>query len=762
MKCIESFSLAGYGPFKDLEFKVEPGVTTIYGLNKASGKNSQNSNGVGKSAAFHSLSEIIYEEPVVGEKQDSIKTGTRTLRYTNARGKRILVTRASNGRSDSLKINVDGEDMKFRTSSLARQWFKKNWAIGAEEFGTYVHLDSRIPHPLVMGNSAQRKAFFTSFFGLDKIDAERKLYVAELSKLKRVRAAFDELRVQYDRLKKQLLDPETLEKYTILVRKHKKRISLLQDEFQAVQETIRLVQFAEASYEQIAQIQVLCKDKISEESFAKAEADNKWDVKAFEEKLEHAENWEQYQRDNARYTEAYEGLSRETLRALKINGDETEKLAANRAKKVRELKEDVISLGNDLDRESALIATLRDFALSKLQKPEGNVEDLKTAQRAYLHQLEHAEQFAEGKCETCGQVVKVKDAKVLRLRVKKLRDQIESHLEYERYTAARKEYLDAKQRAKDLQTDYDAKNNRLKTLEPWLKIHKELQALPVKPEQYKGKKLSVKIIRKCLEEVQEVRYMLQHTKPHLDTVIDFLSLKKEDVRKAKASEGLNDEMNGLQHRLSNLMAKIELHKTIKEQVADMRDRLLTMKKELRDEPALKHLVAGYQDKNIKKMAVEAISQHLMALVNRYAQRIMPEKFLFEFKWDSQIRILVHRHHGKKVSTSDVRKLSGAESTLFTIILVCALLAFVPSHKRCNLMILDEPTARFSPAMEEVFKDLLPILNQIVPSIIVITPKNEVYPGARVYTVVKENGEARIVPGFPHEANATSKIVRKKK
>jgi DNA repair exonuclease SbcCD ATPase subunit len=207
------------------------------------------------------------------------------------------------------------------------------------------------------------------------------------------------------------------------------------------------------------------------------------------------------------------------------------------------------------------------------------------------------------------------------------------------------------------------------------------------------------------------------------------------------------------------LAKIELHRTIAEQVKDMKARLLEMKAQLKDEPALKYLVQGYQDKNIKKMAIEAISQHLMALVNRYAQRIMPERFTFEFKWDTQIHILVHRHYGQKVKTSDVRKLSGAESTLFTLILVCALLAFVPSYKRCNLMILDEPTARFSPAMTDVFKNLLQILNQIVPSIVVITPKSdERYADAKPYTVVKQNGESTIVQGYPDEVKDQTKSV----
>jgi len=753
MNVVQSFFLREYGPFKNLEFKVEPGLTAIYGLNKNSDKTGRNTNGVGKSAAFHSLSEIIYEDPIVGERQDRVRSGSRGLQFVTARGKRILIQRTAKGKSESVEIKIDGKDQQYRTASIAKSFLKKVWPISQEEYSTYVHIDSLVPHPLVRGNSAQRKAFFTSFFGLDKIDAERKLYTAELAKLKRTRAAFDELRVQYDRLKQQLLTEEKLNQYSGLVQKYKKKLHSLQKQFQSVQETLRLVQFAEASFEQIKQLKIICQDDITEESFAKAKKDNKWEVQSFEDKLEHAQNWEQYQRDNTKYEQAVAALSKSTLVVIDNHGDEAEALAANRAKKVRDLREDVTALGDQLDEETELRDKFKPLAVSKLKKPEGDLEDLRTAQRAYKHQLEHAEQFAEGKCETCGQVVKIKDPKVLRVKVKKLEEQVHSHLEYEQYKETRQKYLDAKTRVGELQADYDTKHSRLKKLEPWVKIYRELQSLPIKPDAYKGKKLSTKIIEGCLKEVREVQSLLKYMEPHLSTVIDFLSLSKEDVRAAKASSDLNEKMNEVQNKLSQYMAKVELHNTIADQVQDMKSRLIRMRRELKDEPALKHLIQGYQDKNIKKMAVEAISQHLMALVNRYAQRIMPERFTFEFKWDTQIHILVHRHYGKKVRTSDVRKLSGAESTLFTLILVCALLAFVPPHKRCNIMILDEPTARFSPAMEDVFKNLLQILNQIVPSIVVITPKNETYEGAKAYTVVKNNGESIIVEGFPHEVQS---------
>ncbi len=153
---------------------------------------------------------------------------------------------------------------------------------------------------------------------------------------------------------------------------------------------------------------------------------------------------------------------------------------------------------------------------------------------------------------------------------------------------------------------------------------------------------------------------------------------------------------------------------------------------------------------MKRMAIKAISARLMAEVNKYARHVFAEDYTFEFNWDSsQLNLLVNRKYGKKTLTSDVRKLSGAESKLFTIVLVLALLTFVPARKRCNLMILDEPTANFSPETIERFKALLPILNKVIPSIIVVTPKtDERYEGAQEFTMLKENGQSILVPGHP--------------
>jgi ABC-type uncharacterized transport system ATPase subunit len=82
-------------------------------------------------------------------------------------------------------------------------------------------------------------------------------------------------------------------------------------------------------------------------------------------------------------------------------------------------------------------------------------------------------------------------------------------------------------------------------------------------------------------------------------------------------------------------------------------------------------------------------------------------------------------------------------------LVLALLTFVPSNKRSNILILDEPDANFSEETTEAFKKLLPVLLSVIPSIIVITPKtNERYENAHNFTVVKDKGVSTIQKGHP--------------
>jgi ABC-type sugar transport system ATPase subunit len=82
------------------------------------------------------------------------------------------------------------------------------------------------------------------------------------------------------------------------------------------------------------------------------------------------------------------------------------------------------------------------------------------------------------------------------------------------------------------------------------------------------------------------------------------------------------------------------------------------------------------------------------------------------------------------------------------------LMFKPKSKRLSLLILDEPSASFSKETLERFHRLLPYMQQLIPSILIVTPKSEErYPGAHEYTVVRDASGATVKKGHPSELTA---------
>ncbi|MDN3126257.1 hypothetical protein P0E64_14135, partial [Enterococcus faecalis] len=128
---------------------------------------------------------------------------------------------------------------------------------------------------------------------------------------------------------------------------------------------------------------------------------------------------------NARYNEAYAELSEVTQNLIEENGRE---LAAEMAKNAYTAYTEARLA---LKRVELEIESVREEAESELpekaDKPEEEEADLETLVRVYEHQLEQAEKFAEGKCESCGQAVKIKDPATLKKRLKAAQQKLKQH-----------------------------------------------------------------------------------------------------------------------------------------------------------------------------------------------------------------------------------------------------------------------------------------------------------------------------------------------
>lgn len=738
---IHSFGLKDTFLFKNVEFEIPKGLSVIYGLNRSSGRKSMQANGAGKSSLFSSIGETLYEEPIVGQKEDAVKQGTRWVKL-QIRGKTVEVIR----KNSKLEIKINGKAKQFRKKSDGRDWLKTHLPLTQTDFNTYAYLDARVPHPLVMGTSTERKRFFNEAFGLDKIDVERRMFEAELTKLKRVRAAYQELRAVFDADKDKALPKEKRLQLKAKIKSLETELEDLNEKNKRLQVIAQVLAFERSAPKEIEAFNRLCPNL---EEFSSIYGEVQQNLRDNRKKLRDAEAWAEYQKDTKRYAKALASLSQGASKLVKRQG-----LKAA-YKTCRKAADELDELRVRADQHSKMLK-------HRVEKPEtldSKVPDMsRKALRSQLesleHRLEHAEKFGTGKCGTCGQDVKVKSPKKLKAQIAETESQLEKWSEIEDHENQMALYKEWRKDFKALDADLPEIERSIERARKYRSIGKELRDLPTEPQKFEGRKLELEVCQRMVDEDREQLRLLEFMQPNLDSVEILRGLTDKQRKASGLASKLQDRVNEIHESIAGLRAKLEVDQMVTSQLARHRERLLEMREELKDEEDLKLLVEAYSDKNMKRQAVKAVSTRLMAGVNKYAKVIFPEDFDFDFAWESsKVQLRVHRKYrvGKKVKTvtSDVRKLSGAESKLYTFILVLAHLTFVTARKRSNVLILDEPDAAFSAETTEAFKKLLPLLGKVIPSIVVITPRSEQrYENAQEFTVLKEKGEAKIVKGHP--------------
>ena len=738
---IHSFGLKDALLFKDVQFEIPKGLSVVYGLNRTNGRKSMQANGAGKSSAFASIGEILYEEPIVGLKEDTVKHGTRQVRLKLGKHTVDVVRK-----NTKLEILVDGKAKKFRKKPDAQKWLKAHLPMSQTEFNTYGFLDARVPHPLVMGSSTERKKFFTEAFGLDKIDVERRLFEAELSKLKRVRAAYRELKAVFDADKEKALPKEKRLSLEQKAKDYEAELEDLNRKNLRLQTIAQLLAFEHSAAKQVRTFADLCKNL---EEFSSIYGEVERNLKDNKAKLRDARAWQDYQRDTNKYNKAHDALSNDAKKLIAKQG-------------LKKAMRKCSDAADELPRLTSELEAYQKALDQKPEKPKKPSEDCpdqsKKELRARLdsleHRLEHALKFKTGTCDSCGQEVKVRDPKKLKAQIKALDGQLGLINLWDEYEDERTRYKRLRAEYEKAESEIEGLEERIEKYKRYRKIGRELRDLPSAPEPFEGRKLEVDVCERMVEEDRAQMELLQFIEPNLETIKQLRELTDKQRNAASVAPKLQQRITEIHERLSKVRSRLEVNAMVCESLAKHRKRLLEMKDELINEEPLKLLVEAYADKSIKRMAVKAISKRLMDEVNKYAKLIFPEDYEFGFQWESsKLSLTVTRKYrvGKKLKilTSDVRKLSGAESKLYTFILMLAHLSFVPQKKRSNVLILDEPTANFSADTTDAFRKLLPLLLKVIPSIIIITPRtDERYEGAQEFTVLKEKGEARISKGHP--------------
>ncbi len=730
MNCFDRIELEDSDVFKRAEFSFTPGLHVIYGLNKIR-RNSRRGNGAGKSYLMSQIREILFEEPVVGEKQDRTRVGRRSL-FITRNDKQYEFQR----QGTKLRVLYKGKPVT-RSSKELKQWLSANFPLTAAEHDAYIYLDSRRPHPLVMGTSTERKKFLSDFFNLGKIDVERKLIKAELDRLKGTRTQRDELAREYKATASMLEGKKSAKVLRKRLEKLQAKLSSLQAKAEQEMHRRRVLDFVDSVKSQLALIKLrtLSIKRLTKKKFRESHDAARESLRHNEVLLKDAKAYEIWLETSRHYRKAASKLSEDTVKFLTKYG------VAELKKKSREYQElrDKVAKLKEVEKPKKPTA---------IDKPETPLGELTTQKATLEHQLKHAEKFGKGSCPTCGQDVKVKNPEKLRKQLSKVVKAIEAAEAYSEYVQERKLYKKERAEYDDAQLQLEAFEPALAGLKKWHVSYREARELPSPPERFTGKKVETAVVQKMVDEDREVLAAFDLVAPNLKMVLEFASMEEIDT-----SSDFMTKVEELTPKIATVQAELEVVRSYRSRLKDMKARLETLEKDLKDVPALKLLQDAYADKAMKRMAIKAISSRLMKQVNKYASSIMTEKFRFEMNWDTaDLKILVHRTSGKRTKTSDVRRLSGAEYRIFSCIMVLALLTFVPPSRRSSLIVLDEPMSNMHiETHQEEFSQLLEVMTKVIPTVVLITPADsERYEGSKCYTVVKKNGDSQIVNGHPSQ------------
>lgn len=700
--------------FGDAELKFEPGITVVYGLNKLS-KASRNGNFAGKSYLLSQIPEIIWENPVLGTREDRNQLGTRDL-Y-------MRVGKSAYRLSRSKKLQVFKDDqLLFKNVKDTKQWVS-SLPISENDFLGLYYLDSRRQHPLVMGTSSERSAYLTKFFNLDRIDVERKLINAKLADLKTVKAQAQELQLSIDALKVSKppsvkIDVEELE--TRLGKFQKKQAKFLRyqrarDFALAVRQQLRtLKDSVDFTDKQLTRKNF----KILRQQAVEALVEDKATLKM-------ARAYETYKQQLEAYEQATSNLTDKQRQAL------SSRLKYRKAyEKYKVL--DPIDPGKKPKKPEVV------------EQPKHDLAELEIKVRELQHELQHTKKFKKGKCPTCGSRVRARSVELINKelkRAKKILGQAQAlQDEYEEYVAASASYRRDYAEWKAASAKFEEDKTKKKKLRAKALIYKAIKDVPECPAPFTGKKLQLEVVERMVQVAQSKIEAIDQLLPNLKLLRALLADAPKDHTK---------KVEVLHQQLATVKANQQAYSAYKRQYKTLVHRFDKLQRQLADEPALQLLAKAYNEKGMKRMAIEAVTKMLAQQLNKYSSLVFPDNYRFSITWEkSKLSILCHRPTGK-VKTTDVRKLSGAESRLFTYLLVFAQLQFVPKQQRSNLMVLDEPTTNMHQETAESFKSALKLLHTVIPCVIVITPQSsEFYDDARALTVVRSKGKSRIVEGHP--------------
>lgn len=730
----------------------------VTGLNKDSRISTTQNNASGKSTLFSAIANILYESDPMSAKRDR-------KAMLQSKDSKIQIDLESNEGNDLTVVqtatkyfcsNSEDGDLKPHKIADAQRIMHEYFPITEDEFYAYCYVNGNKPFAFQHDTEQGRFRFLAKLFRLDIYDVIR-------SHIKKEREVAAKSKVQYDAiaenvamLRKELETndwsedkaPE-LEESTLLLSKFEKESISLMDKKANMEADSKYFQKREKYLAMLKRAKKL----IGKREISKAS------LRELESMQDAIDSYETYKEELKSYKKKKEKL----LAAISKLGvgegvDSIEKLRekfSQLADEIESLEEKIDKAQREDQRMNRLIGKITEYECDLSMFDSEKLLSRKELTRS-LNNFDQVIDTAEAigkssECPTCGQKVNLKKlnekAKAARKGIREINALMEKLELYEALVQLREELSELEKiPAVDipkLQKKLKAKNKALnyvervgKRLAENMKLTAELNALKKPKKVAKPKSLDniEDVIEAMSNAITADRYLSDLPKTSFDEkAYKKLTLKiKKRNKKYSALRKQNVALSVASSQFRSLTSRI---KQAEEQMAKL--------KEAVDRKKLLDAMFKLYGKELKSAAINDRLAQLESVMNANAHLVFSERMKFSFKAvDDKVSATVLRGNGVP---SDVSKLSGSESNCFRMLFAYSLLPTLPSERRTNFMVLDEPDAACDDEVRShIIKHFVPHLRNTVPNVFWLTPKDvSCFDDCEHWRVIKEDGIATL-------------------
>jgi DNA repair exonuclease SbcCD ATPase subunit len=777
MNIVESISLKDIIYFKDAHVDIAAHkFVVVKGLNRSSRNRNQN-NGAGKSLLFSPLPNVCLGSPPIATKKRSkkdllrSKSSCNTVTMTTHSGLHLKIEQYL----DRYQITENGKQLDPHGVKVGENYVRQYFPLNEQEFYSTCYIQSLRQLEFQMGTPTDRMHYLSNLFRLESYDKIKSYFLVKLravkddttrhatlssqlaavdaklkklawsqkdaQRVKELKAKADTLseaatkKLKQTHARRTLLDGLRALKridaeLEILRPKYKfdsgpaKQLKILKDELDAAQEIAKYQAHLRTYKRNVRSIQdqldaIKLPTNVDHESVLKTLSKSRQDLESIEDQLATE------RRHKLRYDELEQAIATNSRDLRKLGYEE--EITKKEGKRIQEalatctvtLRLERLITEHDHEDSMRCPTCLSDIDLDNLRNAVAKAKKQKAKyekiQQAYELQREGEELVAKLKSLNFKPKLYAElteNKRKLADRIAKLEEQRDLLVEHKRLTAVLNKIEQPKRPKVERQLDWE-QNKIERAIELCETILKHIQARDGLIEAYPGLhglRTQVEINRRIRETETEIKEL-------------EAEYQKANARFSKISEDINN--------LELRQKEYQVHTKNRIDILAEMDKLKTS---IKSRKVLEKLVEAYSSKGLKLKAIKNLLSMLEAHFNVYSPSILNENIRFSLKADSN-GVLVNADRGHGI-ISDVRLLSGAESDCFRLLFLLSLLPMMPSDRRVNFLILDEPDSHMDDISRERFLyDMLPQLREIVNNIYVLTPKPDGYTDAERWTVV---------------------------